>query len=113
MVLHRYVALAALMAMPLGIVAAAQQFPTAPAIPQVTPPAAGGESLAATELRIALQKAQIQSALADRIAQAKDEILKSLQEKEGAGAVEVGRSSMHNVMQSPRGRRQRARSSMF
>jgi hypothetical protein len=90
MILRRSIAISALIALPLGIVAAAQQFPAAPAIPQVTPPAAGGESLAVTELRIALQKAQIQSALADRIAQVKDANLKSLQEKEGAGAVEVG-----------------------
>ena len=45
-----------------------------------------GESLAVTELRVGLQKAQIQSALADRVAQVKEDAARAAQARRAANA---------------------------
>jgi hypothetical protein len=88
---NRWIAWSLALASVSGIPALAQtQFPTAPTIPQVVPPPAANsaDGLAVTELKIALQKAQIQSALAERVAQVKEDMLKTIQTRAGASGAD-------------------------
>jgi len=88
---NRWIALSLVITSVSGLAVLAQtQFPQAPTIPQVGPPPAANsaEGLAAAELKVAFQKAQIQSALADRISQIKDEDLKTAQAKFQSGVTD-------------------------
>jgi hypothetical protein len=89
---NRWIILSMLAIAPIGGLAALAQtqFPTPPTVPQIVPPtvASPADTLATTELRIALQKAQIQAALTERVAQAREENLKTLQAKASAGTVD-------------------------
>jgi hypothetical protein len=92
---NRWIAISLLSLVPLcGALALAQtRVSVPPMAPPFMPPTApqAPENIAVTELRIGLQKAQIQAMLANQVAQVKEDALKALQPKAEAGQADMAK----------------------
>jgi hypothetical protein len=89
---NRWIAISLLAIVPACGVLALGQYavPDPPKLPQFSPqaPPLPVENIAVTELRIGLQKAQIQSTLAERVAQVKEDGLRAVQSKASMATVD-------------------------